>query len=139
MSAANPRSTAQQVQARVREAEILRRRIASQPFRFIAAELGMSVGGVHEAFRRAMAETVDAVRDTADEYRAVMQERLEADLFALSFARAEGDPEAIRTGLAVEKALRELKGLDAPTQITGDITVAYRLVSDGQVDDGALT
>jgi len=135
VSVAKPRSDAQLVIQRAKEAEVLRRRIVGQPYRQIAAEVGYeSVSGAFDAFKRAMAATIDPVREAAEEYRTLMQERLEGDLAALAEKRALGDAEAIRVGLAVEKSLRELKGLDAPTQITGDMTVNYRLVTDGQVD-----
>lgn len=123
-----PQSTAQVVAARVKEAEVLRRRIAGQSYRVIAAELGLSVGGAYEAFKRAMAATVLPVQEAADELRTLIRERLNADLDAIEDRRAQGDPEAIRTHLAIIKAQRELEGLDAATQIVGDVTVRYEVV-----------
>lgn len=46
---------------------------------------------------------------------------------------------AVATRLKIQERRARYNGDDAPTQITGDLTVNYRLVSDGQVDDGALT
>lgn len=139
MSVTKPQSAGQLVIARTKEAEVLRRRIAGQSFRVIAAELGYSVSGAYDAFKRAMAATVAPVQEAADELRQLMRERLSNDLDAIETRRADGDPDAIRVHLQIVKAIRELEGLDAPTQITGDLTVNYRLVSDGAIDDGALT
>lgn len=123
-----PQSTEQIVTARLKEAEVLRRRIAGQSFRVIAAELSLSVGGAYEAFKRAMTATVLPVQEAADELRTLIRERLNADLDAIEDRRAQGDPEAIRTHLAIIKAQRELEGLDAATQIVGDVTVRYEVV-----------
>lgn len=53
------------------------------------------------------------------------------------------DDEPVLKAIAMKLKIMERRarytGADAPTQITGDMTVNYRLVSDGQVDDGALT
>lgn len=53
------------------------------------------------------------------------------------------DDEPVLKATAMKLKIMERRarytGTDAPTQITGDLTVNYRLVTDGQVDDGALT
>lgn len=128
MTAAKPQSAGQLVIARTKEAEVLRRRIAGQTFRVIAAELDYSVAGAYDAFKRAMAATVLPVQEAADELRVLIRERLNADLDAIEDRRAAGDPDAIRTHLAIIKAQRELEGLDAATQIVGDVTVRYEVV-----------
>lgn len=134
MSARKPRSDAQIVIQRAKEAEVLRRRIVGESYRVIAAEVGYeSVSGAHDAFKRAMAATITPVQEAADELRMMMRERLDADLKAIESRREQGDPDAIRVHLAIVKAQRELEGLDAPTQVVGDMTVNYRLLTDNQV------
>lgn len=57
--------------------------------------------------------------------------------------RMSVDGDAILRASAMKLRIMERRakylGDDAPTQITGELSVAYRLVSDGQVDDEALT
>lgn len=123
-----PVNLEQSLLVRLKEAEVLRRRIAGQSFRVIAAELDYSVGGAYEAFKRAMAATVVPVQEAADELRQLMRERLSNDLDAIELKRADGDPEAIRVHLQIVKAIRELEGLDAPTQVEGNVMVRYEIV-----------
>jgi len=53
------------------------------------------------------------------------------------------DDEPVLKATAMKLKIMERRarytGADAPTQITGDMTVNYRLVTDGQVDMEALT
>lgn len=115
------------VNARIKDAEVLRRRIVGQSFREIAAELGISLSGCHDSYKRAMAATVAPVQEAADEMRQIMREQLDRDLAAIEDRRMQGEPEAIRTHLLILKSKRELEGLDAPTKFTSDQRVEVHI------------
>lgn len=127
-----------------RTAEAYELKLRGHTHREIAEIMGAPKSTVHDWLTKAINERVEPL---VEEYRAVMVDRRERSLVRLEkiydrALEAGNDELALRTHdrmLREDESLRRLKGIDAPTQITGDLTVNYRLVSDGQVDDGALT
>lgn len=128
MSVTKPRSDAQVIEALRREQAVLDLRIAGKTYREIAPLVGYTdPSAARQAFVRAKERLLDQTRETAEEYRALLLERYEADLSAIEVKRVEGDLEAIRVHVLVTKAIRELLGSDAPTKFTADTTVHIKI------------
>lgn len=91
----------------------------------------------------------ERVEPLADEYRAILVDRLERAVRRceeiIERESSKDDPNPIVILQTEDRLLRNgerlarLKGLDSPVQVTGDLTVNYRLVTDGQVGVEALT
>lgn len=132
MSAAKPRSDAQTIEQIRKEDAVLELRVQAKTYRQIAPLVGYAdPSSAYQAFRRAKQRLLDAGRESAEESRALLLERYEADLAAIEDKRAAGDLEAIRVHVLVTKAIRELLGSDAPAKFTADTTV-HITISGGE-------
>jgi len=82
------------------------------PYREIASQLGVSVGGAHKMVHRGM---LRFLKDNgAEEVKADILARTDLALSAIMPAVEKGDPTAIDRMLKLDKQLRDLFGLDAP-------------------------
>ncbi len=81
----------------------------------------MAESSVSRLIKRALDRLEEDARETADDVRRLMLERLDRMLRGLSRQIAEGEPRAIEVALKVEDRRARLLGLDAPkvTEVTG--------------------
>lgn len=105
-----PRSVAQEVESKKREAEALRLRAAGAPYSRIAEQLGFSsAAGAYKAFRRGVN------RLGAEEAREALflaNERYQAMLLRVWPQAMEGDQAAIECALVILDRIERLHGLD---------------------------
>lgn len=109
------KSSKRKIEARGKEAMVIKLKMAGLSFDEIAAQLGYcNRGAAYKAFARAMENTI---QEPADEYRTLTKDRLERLLQSSWGAALRGDLRAIDACRKIIKDLRDLFGLDAPIRI----------------------
>lgn len=109
---ANSPTAPARAQARERERQALRLRAAGRTFAEIGAALGVSKQSAHEAVGRALAKTVEDIRERAEELRAVESAKLDRAEEAIRAKVEEGDLRAVEVLLKVAARRAALLGLD---------------------------
>lgn len=111
---ASGKEVARIIDAREREAQVLRLRRDGLTFEVIAKRLGFSSSsGAYQAFKRAMDRTV---QQPADEIRKLELERLDYLWEVLQPALAKGRGYAVEKAIMIMDRRARLLGLDAPTK-----------------------
>lgn len=121
------KEVARLIDARQREAEVLKLRRDGLSFDEIARRLGYSdSSGAYRAFKRVMDRTI---QEPADELRRVELARLDYYLKCLQPAIAKGRGYAIEKAIMIQDRRARLLGLDAPTkhQVTVSDTMAAEI------------
>lgn len=114
------------IQARQREADALRLRLAGLTLEQIAAQVGLQTPtGAWHAITRALERAVPP--EDVDQLRATEAARLDRLLAARWQAALQGDDKAVDQCLRIIDQRRRLYGLDRPAKI--DATVEHRTVA----------
>jgi hypothetical protein len=118
--------------AREREAEVLKLRRDGLTYDVIARRLGYSSpSGAHQAFQRAMARIT---QEPAEEVRRLELERLDYLWECLAPAIAKGRGYAIEKALMIQDRRARLLGLDAPTkhqvQVSDQVTAEIEALAN---------
>ena len=108
----------QQIEATEKAVKALELRRQGKSYVQIAKELGYSSGsGAHGAVKKALRK---ALKEPADELRALENARLDAMLIALWPEIEKGDPKSIMAGVRISERRAKLNGLDEPAEL--DVT-----------------
>lgn len=116
MSDVNAPNAKKQVQAREREAQAVKLRIAGYTLERIGEALGITHEGARKALKRALARTEEETTEQVSYLRELERQRLEWAMSAISPLVQKGNLTAIETYRKLSESLRRLMGLDAPVK-----------------------
>lgn len=140
-------NTSDEVAIEERRAKAWELRVRGKSYRAIATELGVSQGTIFSDVKALLERTRAETNDTVDHHRTLQLQRIDRALDALWPKIENGETEAMRVLVRLEKRRAELMGLDAPEKHSLDLqaivaaspAAAARLVREQFGAQGAAT